>query len=202
MKITVNKKPFEHLIIKEIYSKEELKLIWKETEFLFDKLGDENETSAALEEDGETRKKSGKGIFLDDVYKRRDFSDLLNITRKIFHDEEVKKSIVELNSPMFNMFKKTNWDSTMLQYYEEGNYYKQHQDESFFTAIYTFYKEPKKFEGGDLHFEEYNYTLPIRNNQLILFPSIVSHGVTEVQMKQPGYMNGRVSIANLIYWKL
>jgi hypothetical protein len=188
--------------MQDLYNKEELDLMWRETEFIFDKLGDANTTYAALEEDGETRKKSGKGIFLDEVYSRREFSDLLNITRKIFNNEEIRNLIVSAKIPYFNLFLKCNWDSTMLQYYEEDNYYKQHQDESIFTAIYTFYKEPKKFEGGDLRFEDYDYTLPIRNNQLILFPSNVSHGVTEVQMNQSGYMNGRFSIANLIYWKL
>ena len=201
MKILATKKPFDHILIKDLYSKEELKLMWRETEFLFEKLGDENATSAATDDDG-ARKKSGRGVFLDDVYKNRAVSDLLNISRKIFHCEEMNNEIEKMNSIFFEYFTKTNWDSTMLQYYEDGHYYKQHQDESFFTAIYTFYKEPKKFEGGDLYFEEYNYTLPIRNNQLILFPSIVSHGVTEVTMKQPGYMNGRFSIANLIFWKL
>jgi Rps23 Pro-64 3,4-dihydroxylase Tpa1-like proline 4-hydroxylase len=175
--------------------------MWRETEFLFDKLGDPNATNAALEEDGETRKKSGKGAFLDSVYSRREYSDLLNITRKIFHDEEIRKLLISAKIPYFNLFMHCNWDSTLIQYYEDGDYYKQHDDSSIFTAIYTFYKEPKKFEGGDLYFEEYNYTLPVRNNQLILFPSIVSHGVTEVTMKQPGYMNGRFSIANLILWK-
>ena len=201
MKIISTKKPFDHVLIEDFYSKDEIKLFWKETEFLFDKLGDENATHAATEEDG-ARKKSGKGVFLDDVYKNRAVSDLLNISRKIFHDQEIKSAIQDMNSIFFEYFKKTNWDSIMLQYYEDGHYYKQHIDESIFTAIYTFYKEPKCFEGGDLYFEKYDYTLPIRNNQLILFPSIVSHDVTEVTMKKPGYMNGRFSIANLIFWKL
>lgn len=201
MKIISSKKPFDHILIRDLYSKEELKLMWRETEFLFEKLGDENATSAATDEAG-SRKKSGKGVFLDDVYKTRAVSDLLNISRKIFHCEEMNNEIEKMNSIFFEYYKKTNWDSTMLQYYEDGHYYKQHVDESIFTAIYTFYKEPKCFDGGDLYFEKYDYTLPIRNNQLILFPSIVSHGVTEVTMKKPGYMNGRFSIANLIFWKL
>lgn len=201
MKILATKKPFDHILIKDLYSKEELKLFWRETEFLFDKLGDENMTHAATEEDG-TRKKSGRGVFLDDVYKNRAVSDLLNISRKIFHDQEIKTAIEDTNSMYFELFQKINWDSTMLQYYEDGHYYKQHVDESIFTAIYTFYKEPKCFDGGDLYFEKYDHTLPVRNNQLILFPSIVSHGVTEVTMKKPGYMHGRFSIANLIFWKL
>jgi len=202
MKIIANKKPFDHILIKDFYSKEELKLIWRENEFVFDKLGDPEATRAAMEDDGEGRKKSGRGIFLDEVYGRREFSDILRITRKTFNCEELDEEIEKMGSVYFNLFRKTNWDSTMLQYYEEGDYYKQHDDSAFFTAIYTFYKEPKCFDGGDLYFEKYDYTLPIRNNQLILFPSIVSHGVNEVTMKKPGYMNGRFSIAHLIYWKL
>lgn len=202
MKIILNKKPFDHIIIEDFYSSEQLKLIWRETEFLFDKLGGPEITRAATEEGGKIRKKSGKGIFIDEVYIRRDVSDILKITRKPFDCKELHEEIGKMDSVYFDLFKKINWDSTMLQYYDEGDYYKQHDDAAFFTAIYTFHKEPKCFEGGDLHFGTYDYTIPNRNNQFVLFPSIISHGVTEVKMKKVGYMNGRFSIANLIFWKL
>jgi hypothetical protein len=202
MEIEVLNVPFEHIIINDIYTKEELYLIWRETDFLFNKLGGPDKTNAATEEESELRKKSGKGIFLDNVYTDRSCSDLLNITRKIFHNEEIRESMRSTNSSYFKLFDKTNWDSTLLQYYDDGDYYKSHTDESVFTAIYTYYKSPKNFTGGDLMFGDYEYCLPIQNNQLILFPSLINHEVSQVTMKNSEPMSGRFSIANLIFWKL
>lgn len=205
MKIEIKTKPFEHIIVYEMYDPTELYLINRETEFLFYKLGGPEKTNAATEADGSSRKKSGKGIFLDNIYSsQREISDILTITRKVFHDEEIKKSINELakKSTYFKLFEKTNWDSTLLQYYGDGDYYKDHTDNSIFTNIFTYYKNPKAFYGGDLKFPQFDYYLPIEYNMSILFPSCISHEVTPVNLHDRNVeMSGRFSIANLILWK-
>jgi len=206
MQIEILTAPFEHIIVHDIYTKEELYLINRETEFLYNKLGGPDATSAATEEDGETRKKSGKGVFLDKVYTHdcRHFSDILKITRKIFHDQEIKSATETLatKSTYFKLFKHTNWDSTLLQYYENGDYYKDHIDRSLFTNIFTYYKNPKSFIGGDLKFPEFDYFLPVEYNCSTIFPSCISHEVLPVYLdSEQSDMNGRFSIANLILWK-
>lgn len=204
MKIVINKEPFEHIIIQDIFSAEERSLIWREADFLFNKLGGPDETNAARETEDGPRKKSGKGVFLDNVYQDRGFSDMLSITRKPFHDEKIVSAVSELasTSPYFKLWSKTNWDSTLFQYYSHGDHYKSHLDESIFTIIHTFYKTPKQFDGGDLFFEEYSYTLPIRCNQTIIFSSQIQHQVNEVVMhSEDTGMDGRFSISNLVCWK-
>ena len=52
-----------------------------------------------------------------------------------------------------------------------------------------FYKEPKKFEGGDLEFPDYETAdgipkVEVRNNRILIFPSIIRHAVTTISMKE------------------
>lgn len=200
MKILIKKEPFEHIIIKDMYDEQERHLIFREAEFLFTKLGDPEKTRAALNVDG-THKKSGRGLFVDDLYTDRGLSDLLNVTRKPYGMVELRKAMEELGL-YYKLFNETNHDCTLLQYYENDDHYDSHTDKSIFTIIYTFYKEPKCFRGGDLCFEDYEYYIPIENNQLVLFPSLISHRVTKVTMDKDLYMGGRFSIANLVNWKI
>ena len=58
--------------------------------------------------------------------------------------------------------------------------YNPHTDKGFqFLAFSYFYKEPKKFEGGQLYFPKYDYEVPCDNNSMIIFPGWVEHGVRE-----------------------
>lgn len=191
--------PFDHIIIKDLYDENEYYAIMRETEFLFSKLGDPNKTNAAQNDDG-TRRKSGRGLFLDDIYADRSISDILNITRKPFLTDQLHREISKFGL-YYKLWSQTNHDCTILQYYDHNDYYDSHVDKSLFTMIYTYYKEPKNFFGGDLQFPEYEYYIPVENNQLILFPSIMQHAVTRIKTINECYMGGRFSIANLISYK-
>lgn len=59
--------------------------------------------------------------------------------------------------------------------------YKSHIDFNLFTQLYYIHKEPKKFTGGDLVFDDFDYTIPYENNMMILFPGYLSHSVTKVE---------------------
>lgn len=198
MIIQVNKTPFPHIIINDVYSENHLNLIWKETEFLYEKLGNEESTNAAMVSvDSQQRKKRGWGLFLDHVYLRRDVSDILNISRFPYQSDNVLEAIKNIDEIYFKLYEKCDWDATLLQYYGNGDYYDSHIDESLFTIIYTYYVSPKKFTGGDLAFAEYEYFLPCENNQMIIFPSCVQHQVTPVSLPSNIHMHGRFSIASL-----
>ena len=81
-------------------------------------------------------------------------------------------------------------DSTVLfSYYENGDFYKAHADEFVATMLVWFYKEPKKFEGGDLEFPDYETAdgipkVEVRNNRILIFPSIIRHAVTPISMEE------------------
>ena len=85
----------------------------------------------------------------------------------------------------------TNWDVTKVRYYHNGEYYDPHTDSPFhFLAFSYFYKEPKKFKGGDLQFPKYKMNLSCENNSLIIFPGWVEHGVRKVKIEDSDYYDG------------
>ena len=59
-----------------------------------------------------------------------------------------------------------------------------------FLAFSYFYKEPKKFSGGELIFPKYDYQLTCKNNSIILFPGWVEHAVNEVKIENSDYYDG------------
>lgn len=66
------------------------------------------------------------------------------------------------------------------------------------TAIIWFFKEPKRFEGGNLRLTELNETIECMHNRLIIFPSYYSHEVDELKLDEK-YRNkglGRFSITH------
>ena len=81
--IIKNYNPFPFLEIENMYSEDELKLIWQELEFLnqLDKLEKPEETGAASV-NGEILKKNS-GLYLDDLYKSRNISNILTVNKNL-----------------------------------------------------------------------------------------------------------------------
>lgn len=181
--ITKIKDPFPYLKIENLYTEEELELIGDELIFLNhkSKLEEPKDTGSA-KDSSDNLLKENRGLFLDDLYKRREISNILSVNRKIFNKEYLEayanlsfgyKSILECNQ-----------DTTLISYYENGGYYKPHKDSSMHTALTWFFETPKMFEGGDLFFPEYNEKIEIQQNMTVIFPSFVLHSVEEVKMKE------------------
>ena len=181
--ITKIKDPFPYLKIENLYTEEELELIGDELIFLNHKckLEDPEDTGSA-KDSSDNLLKENKGLFLDDLYKRREISNILSVNRKIFNKEYLEayaslsfgyKSILECNV-----------DTTLISYYENGGYYKPHKDDAVHTVLTWFFETPKMFEGGDLFFPEYNEKIEIQQNMAIIFPSFVLHSVDEVKMDE------------------
>lgn len=182
--IELIQEPFPHAKIKNIYTEEELSLIWRELNFYTDK----NKLYPATNLGGKFDQLTGlpfpkhTGIQLDAIYaNNRNISDILRINRKIF-DKEILNTISSL-SPLLWDIKQTNTDFTTIKYYEDGDLYNSHVDNPRFTFLSYFYKEPKAFEGGDLYFEDFNYTIPIENNMLVFFKGCIPHTSTKIKMK-------------------
>ena len=179
--------PFPHIIIENIYSDDELDLIWEELDFLCHphKLKEPSLSESAFDDDGLMKK--NKLLFLDSVYSDRNFSNIMTINRKIF---EILKCA---NHPhwIFTNFDPT-LDTTMISYYENEGYYKKHQDSTILTALTWFYKEPKKFEGGNVVFSCNDVEVEIKcnNNRAVIFPGIIHHQVKTVHMDKE-YLNKR-----------
>tara|TARA_B100001287_G_scaffold260515_1_gene248675 strand:- start:122 stop:796 length:675 start_codon:yes stop_codon:yes gene_type:complete len=205
----VFEKPFPHLIGHNYYNNEELELIWEELKF-YTKPGKlleardfggvvDGTNSHALELDSIYRDHSykPKKSRCNDSINYRSISNILTVNRKLFTSGilDVFAKIHECCSiaPM------TNFDITKVRYYHNGEKYKPHIDKGFqFLAFSYFYKEPKKFTGGELFFPRYNYELTCENNSIIIFPGWVKHGVKEVKIEDSNYYDGwgRYAITN------
>ena len=187
IEIIIHEEPFPHLILKNFYNKEEVKLIWEELDF-YTKDG---KLFEAKNFGGIPEKTNSKAIWLDKAYSKdhRSLSNILNVNRKIFDD-----AVLEAFSSVHDccsIAKFCNFDVTKVRYYHNGDAYEPHIDRVIqFLGFSYFYKEPKKFEGGELFFPKYDYTYSCDNNSLIMMPGWVEHGVTKVSIKDSDYFEG------------
>ena len=181
------KDPFPHMIVENFYNDAELKLIWEELDFytkdgkLFD----------AHEFGGVVNKTNSKAIWLDKVFdkKYRNLSNILKVNRKLF-DSAVLEAFSSVHD-CCSIAKFCNYDVTKVRYYHDGDYYEPHTDKTVqFLGFSYFYREPKKFEGGELIFPKYDYTFDCPNNSLIMMPGWVEHGVSKISIKNSDYFDG------------
>ena len=184
--------PFPHLIIENFYNDEELELIWEELNFYTKP----NKLLPTQKYGGVVGFTESKGLLLDGIYKNheegrnyRNISNILTVNRKLF-----TSGVLDVFSEIHDcccIANKSNHDITKVRYYHDGEGYKPHTDKGFqFLAFSYFYKEPKKFKGGQLYFPKYDYEIPCDNNSMIIFPGWVEHGVREVSIKESDYFDG------------
>ena len=192
MKFEFYTHPVTFCIIRDFYAADEVQLIHDELDQLDRHLGGAEKTGTAHNIHG-SPKKHNRGVFLDDFYgKERNASSILKLNRKTF-SPEVKYELAKGNW-FFKYLDRTNHDSTLVSMYRQGHYYHAHEDQSFITAIYYTWKEPKAFEGGDLFLEDFQ--VPITNNCLLVFPSNTKHTVSKVTKG-----SGRYAISQFISYE-
>ena len=184
-------KPFPHLIVDNFYDDQELELIWEELKF-YTKPG---KLLKAKEFGGVVDKTNSHALALDAIYKSengvnfRSISNILTVNRKLF-DSGILDVFSEIHECCW-IATTTNFDITKVRYYHNGESYEPHTDKAFqFLAFTYFYKEPKKFTGGELFFPRHNYELTCENNSIIIFPGWVKHGVKEVKIEDSNYYDG------------
>jgi len=159
--------PFPHLIIKNFYNPEELELIWEELKF-YTKPG---KLLQAKDFGGVVDKTNSHAIALDAVYindtqnkvNYRKLSNILTVNRKLFLSE-ILVPFSKIHD-CCSIAPLATYDITKIRYYHDEEYYEPHIDKTFqFLAFSYFFKEPKKFEGGELYFPDYDYEVPCTNN--------------------------------------
>ena len=192
LEATIHQEPFPLMIIENFYNESELELVWEELNFLTKpgKLMDAKDYGGIIENT------NAKALILDDIYENaREISNILTVNRKLFNSG-VLDNFAEIH-PCCKIARFSNWDTTKVRYYHDGEFYDPHTDRDFqFLAFSYFYKEPKKFSGGDLIFPEYDFKISCDNNSMVIFPGWVEHGVRKVTIKDSEYYegNGRYSI--------
>ena len=185
--IKTHENPFPHFIIYNFYDNDELKLIWEELDF-YTKDG---KLFEARDFGGVIDKTNSKAIWLDKVYKDkyRSLSNILTINRKIF-DYRILDAFSDIHD-CCSIARDSNFDQTKVRYYHDGNFYEPHTDKTVqFLAFSYFYREPKRFQGGELFFPKYDYKFNCDNNSLIMMPGWVEHGVSQVTIQDSDYFDG------------
>ena len=179
-------KPFPHLIVDNFYDDEELELIWEELKF-YTKPG---KLLEAKDFGGVVEKTNHRALQLDVIYDGyRDLSNILTVNRKLF-TSKILDVFAEIHESCW-IAPMCDYDITKVRYYHDKEYYEAHTDKSFqFLAFSYFYKEPKKFTGGELFFPKHNYELTCENNSIIILPGWVKHGVKEVKIEDSNYYDG------------
>ena len=184
--------PFPLMVVQNFYNKIELELIWKELNFYTSP----NKLFEAKEYGGVVDRTNAKAICLDELYKGqenkknfRNISNILTVNRKLFNSGVLDK-FSQLHE-CCTLATESNHDVTKVRYYHNNEYYDPHTDKSvMFLAFSYFFKEPKKFTGGDLIFPKYDFKVPCDNNTMVIFPGWVEHGVRKVKIKDSDYFDG------------
>jgi hypothetical protein len=173
------------VVIDDFYNTSALKKVWSEILFLSsgDKLKDPEDTGSAFDNDsnGKLLKKKNKGAFLDEVYFKREFSDILEENKKMWSGEFID-ALIEVH-PFFRYLTVITRDHTLLSYYEDSDYYAAHKDEAIISVCNWFYKGEKEFSGGSLTFDN-KLTIDCKHNRSVIFPSILFHEVDPVILPQ------------------
>jgi|TARA_B100001996_G_scaffold261395_1_gene203617 hypothetical protein len=191
MKIQTHEHGFPFIVVDDYFNDEEMEILWNEVDNLYkeDIFLDPVDSYSAFDANGFL--KMNKCIHLDEYFaKKREKCEILRLNRKIFTEEVLQQG----KSWFFTNFIKTcDYDATLLSYYESDNYYRAHTDASTVTGLFWFFKEPKKFEGGQFIFPDYKLDIEVVSNRMILFPSFIRHQVLEVRLdpKYSGQNMGR-----------
>jgi len=185
-----------YLLIDNWFNKEEEQLVWQELDYYSsqNKFFRGEDSDAMALRDGVPQGKHYR-LHLDDIYSQRNISNILTLKDKLTHKSFIDK--IEQAFPMGRTFCQTNFDNTLLSYYEDGDDYKQHFDNVFITVLIWFYREPKLFEGGDFIFNDSNEKIECKHNRLIAYPGYYYHSVEPVKMKtEEKFKYGRYTITH------
>jgi hypothetical protein len=197
MEVILHTEPFHYLEVTGVWTEQERTEMFNEmlhfesnSMFLPPK-----ETSTSIDEDGKEGKQNS-GIFIDSIFQNREHSTILKHNRKVF---DVFSDNVIKDSWYFDSIH-TDADSTLVSYYENSDYYHAHKDKSVYSAVSWFFKEPKKFLGGEISFTDYDITFEVTNNLTIIFPSNITHEVSKVSIAKShvGKQSGRFCMSQFV----
>jgi Rps23 Pro-64 3,4-dihydroxylase Tpa1-like proline 4-hydroxylase len=189
-------KKFGIIIIDNIFDQDELELIWKDIDLIYDQnfLKSPNETGTATNYFTGNYLKNNYGIYLDKLFRDGIIKHILPISEKFF-SKEITDSVTNLG-PVYHLYSQINSTGNLLSYYEDSHHYEPHIDQSVFTILTWLNKEPKRWTGGILKFTDMSVEVEPKNNRTLIFPSCFKHEVSPVSMPEPKSGFGRFVITN------
>lgn len=187
MKFIKNKLPFEHLIIDNMYTDDEMVKLKREMEYLSHKMLQPEFTEA------DNKSKKGEGIFTEQVF-LSGMSDIVSVNRKLYSLPVLLEAEATHHSLAYISICKE--DCTLINHYMDGDFYGPHTDISVLSAVTFFKFDENDYSGGDFIFTDFDYTIKTEHNRCVLFPSLVKHEVKPVKVEPGG--RGRYSMAQFL----
>ena len=171
----MNKVPY--LLKRDVFSNEELQLIYDELQFLKQLMKQPEETASATGLDGNYIK-NNNGVFLESVYSKGSNSSIFKIVTKNIPQFIEEYSNIEITNRSA-LSCNSSW--TLVSHYEHNGYYAPHTDATVATILFWFNKEPRTFSGGDLIFNDTDEVIEYQNNTMIIFPGWAMHSVPKLK---------------------
>ena len=195
---------FPYILIDDFYNQQELDEIWEELDYMcsprrLNRASIENGGAWDQDEYGNQRLlKHNWTMWLDPFFgENRQHSNILDVNRKLFYNMHLFA-----NHPhwLINDVDALQKDFSQIGYYEDSDVYEVHRDFSRLTCLTWFFREPKKFSGGDLQFPSFDIEIECKNNRMIIFPGAVPHAATKVLMEEQyrGQKLGRFVLVQLL----
>ena len=178
-----------YILADDVLDEKFLPLLWDELNFLsrdldtLEAADGASGSASRLNEKGEKEYlKNNKCLFVDSFYTDHKKSSVLKVGHNAIFNEEFLTQVVPFHPWFRYMFQSCTF-STLLSYYDHGTYYEPHQDTSVLSALLWFYKEPKKFSGGEFEIEGTD-TIECVNNRMVLIPGTALHEVKTVELEE------------------
>lgn len=175
----VNKVPY--VVIDDFLTEEDLKEVWATLDsFPLDGLLPGSETGTAYVYGSNREAKQNKGVFLEQLYSGH--PQMCRMAKPLVPKySEICQEVGKLH-PAFRSVEKEWQGSILCSYYENGDYYDEHQDTTAVTGLLWLAKDESKFEGGNLLIERTD-PVPFKHNRLVMFPGYTLHQVSPIKMK-------------------
>jgi hypothetical protein len=179
------------VVIDDFYNPDELVEVNKEIKELY-KFRKHASLTATAKNDDNTYLKTGKGLWLYDMYYDRQDSSILTYNQKLFKDSYLDKLIqYNINYKHIN---KSNFDNILLNYYDNAEQYDHHEDITIYTVLILL--NIGSFKGGGVYFKDVDEEIEFKENRAIIFPGCATHKGMPIQGD-----GTRVSIAQFIRYK-
>jgi hypothetical protein len=144
--------PFPYLIVENMYDDDELNLIEDELNFLLNDYKTQNQ------------------FFLDDLYTHRQASNILQVNRKLFHQGYFR--IFSTLSFGYKSILYQKKDYTRIERFKSP-IKENRRDLANYTCLSYF----SKFLNNKINFLEYDHSIMLENNTMILFPSFIEYQI-------------------------
>ena len=187
------KYPF--LIVDNWYTPNEEKAVWSELNFYNSlpksyTVRSENTITAWS---GDESLSNSYRYYVEKIYKNKQMSPILNCKYKQQSSEF--REIIKPLLPYSRSFVDVTEITSLVSYYGNNDFYKEHWDTSAWTMCIWFFKEPKLFTGGEFEFPEVNVQVELKHNRAVFFPGCYLHKVNPIVLNDDeNNNNGKYTI--------